>query len=248
MKKVRNTSRKELIRTALKTAASIPIILEELRWIVMRGELHAEQVSRDEMNKSDTVSFNRSLRTFLPEIDPNLLTHKVERAWTAGLLARVAVFRLKRWEQVEQFLSCNSTSIHFWSNARTADVWDEVGDGKVEVHRSDLLPPNAPDRLPSLYPGGSRWPRGGATRRASLEEMGPKYVKHPVICAKLCLRDTELPQKGEELAIVRIPAGLALTVIGSVSLNSAKVGLDGCQLYLRRRKVTRKVEAGDVIA
>lgn len=246
MAKQRNTDRKRRIQAALKDMAS-PIVLEELRWKVMRQELQEEVPPRTELTKADMVSFNRSLRTFVKELTPGLSIHKVEDEWTAGLLARVAVFRLKDLSQIDQFSACKTVSFHFWTNARTADVWEEPSDGEVEVHRPELMPPDAPESLPTNYKEWSRWPRGGDERRRELERMGPKYLKKPLVCVKLCLRETEEPETQDVLAIIRIPVGQPLTVIGPDPLDLSAVSWPTREIFRRFRRVTRKVRAKERI-
>lgn len=246
MAKQRNTERKRRIQAALKDMAT-PIVLEELRWNVMRQELQEQMPPRTELRKAELVSFNRSLRMFLPELAPGMSIQKVEEEWTAGLLARVAVFRLKNLEQLDLFVACRTVSFHFWTNARTADVWEESSDGEVEVHRPELMPPDAPDSLPTNYKEWSRWPRGGDERRRELERMGPKYLKRPLVCVKLCLRDTDEPEESDQLAIIRIPVAQPLTVIGPDPLDLNTISWLGCRMFRRFRRVTRKVRAKDQI-
>jgi hypothetical protein len=163
--KTRNTGRKRIIQAVLAEAAGAPIVLEELRWRVMRRELAEEREPITAMTEAYQKSFNRTLRTFLPDMAPGLSIHRIAGGWTAGLLARVAVYRLEQTAQLDQFLACSSVSLHLWTNSRTADVSDEVSDGEVEGRDYDLLPENAPDSLEPLYPYGSRWPRSSQQRQ-----------------------------------------------------------------------------------
>jgi hypothetical protein len=149
----------------LAAMAGAPIILEELRWRVMRRELAVDEEPFKAMTEAYQKSFNRTLRTFLPALAPGLSIHRITSGWTADLLARVAVYRLGQVSLLDKVLACPSVSLHFWTNSRTADVWDEVSDGEVEVRNQELFPADAPERLDSLYPHGSRWPRSSPQRQ-----------------------------------------------------------------------------------
>ncbi|HTU19460.1 MAG TPA: hypothetical protein VMG10_15475 [Gemmataceae bacterium] len=140
MLKTRNTNRKRIIQAMLAEAAGTPIVLEELRWCVMRKELAEEKEPVTAMSEAYQKSFNRTLRTFLLDLAPGLSIHRIASGWTAGLLARVAVYRLDQVALLDTFLACPSCSLHCWTNSRTADVWDEVSDGEVEVKNEQLFP------------------------------------------------------------------------------------------------------------
>jgi hypothetical protein len=246
MSKTRNTDRKRILQAVLAELCGIPIVLEELRWRVMRKELAEEKQPLTMMTKTYQKSFNRTLRSFLPLLAPGLRIHRIAAGWTAGLLARVAVYRLLDVGQLDQFLACPAPSLHFWSNSRTADVWDEISDGEVEVYNEDLLPENAPDKLDSLYPLGGRWPRSSSQRRQGLEQLGPKYIKRPLVCVKLCTRDVKAPEKADVLAIRLMPTNQPLSVIGDADLKGdelQKVGPVPWKLYRRRRRTTQVVPA-----
>src|SRR5262249_30905588 len=119
----------------LAETAGTPMVLEELRWRVMQKELADEKQPVTTMTESYQKSFNRSLRSFLPTLAPGLRIHRITsgEGWTAGLLARVAVYRLDTVMQLDRFLACPSPSLHFWNTARTQDVWQEGYDGEVDV-------------------------------------------------------------------------------------------------------------------
>jgi hypothetical protein len=147
---------------------------------------------------------------------------------------------------VDRFLACSSAALHFWTNAKTIDIWEEGGDGEVEVRSEELLPENAPDRLDSLYPGGSLWPRSSPERKQALNQLGPKYLKRPLVCIKLCTRDVASPEKSDVLAIIRMPTNQPLSVIADATLaidQVQQVGPVPWKLYQRRRGVTRTIPA-----
>src|SRR5262249_5918476 len=159
--------RKRFIQQILADAAGTPMVLEELRWRVLQMEPEDESQPVGAMTESYQKSFNRSLRSFLPTGAPALRIHKIasDDGWTAGLLARVAVYRLDQYAILDRFLSSESVSLHFWINARTQDVWEEGYDGKVEVLNGALLPENAPNRIEPIYYTRGGWPRSGPNRR-----------------------------------------------------------------------------------
>jgi hypothetical protein len=222
MSQTRNTDRKRFIQAILAETAGTPMALEELRWQVMRKELAHEQQPVPMMTQSYQKSFNRSLRSFLPSIAPEMRIHRIwsSQGWTAGLLARIAVHRMENAMQLDRFLACPSPSLHFWSNARTRDIWQEGYDGEVEVHDEELLPSDAPHQLEPLYQWGSRWPHSTPERDRGLEQLGPKWIKHPIVCAKICTRAIAVPEQADILAVIRIPTNLPLLVIGHPALSA----------------------------
>jgi hypothetical protein len=248
--KTRNTDRKRILQIVLAETGGTPIVLEELRWRVMRHELAKEKEPVAAMTESYQKCFNRTLRSFLPVLAPRLRIHRIGSGWTAGLVARVAVYRLEHVAQLDLFLACPSASLHFWSNSRTADVWAEVIDGEIEVRNKELLPKNAPDKLEPLYAYESRWPYSSIQRQQGLEQLGPKYIKRPLVCVKVCTRDVESPQEADVLAIIRMPANQPLLVIGGTELEEAelrRVEPVPWKLFQRRSGVTRVVTAGNIV-
>jgi hypothetical protein len=250
MPKTRNTDRKRTIQAVLAETAGTPIVLEELRWSVMRKELAEEKEPLTMMTEAYQKSFNRTLRTFLSDLAPGLSIHRIDAGWTAGLLARVAVYRMDRVAQIDRFLDCQTPSLHFWTNSRTADVWDEVSDGEVEVRDEALLPENAPGSLETLYPYGSRWPRSSTQRQEGLQRLGPKWIKKPLVCIKVCARDVETPEDTDVLAKIRMPTNQPMLVIANAGLEGEalqKMGPVPWRLYQRKRGVTRVIPARKVI-
>src|SRR6185312_3991697 len=95
MSKTRSTDRKRILQAVLTETAGSPIVLEELRWRVMRRELAEEKEPVASMTEAYQKSFNRTLRMFLSDLAPGISIHRIEGGWTAGLVARVAVYRLE---------------------------------------------------------------------------------------------------------------------------------------------------------
>jgi hypothetical protein len=252
MRLTRTTSRKRFIEQVLVEAAGTPLVLEELRWRVMQMELGSENRPAGTMTESYRKSFNRSLRSFLPTLAPAPCIHKIasNQGWTAGLLARVAVYRLDDYALLDRFLSSKSVSVHFWINARTKDVWQEGYDGEVEVQSESMLPVNAPNRIEPIHYTRGGWPRSGPKRRQDLAALGPKWKKRPLVCAKICTRAIEAPVQGDVLAIVRLPTNLPLSVIGPEPLEEPRLrelGAVPWTLYLRRRGATLAIPSGQRI-
>jgi hypothetical protein len=246
MSQTRTTDRKVFIQQVLVAAGGRPLG-EELRWRVLLKELREEKQPAVEMTESYKKSFCRTLRWFLPELAPGLLIHKIDagQGWAAALLARVAVYRLDRYALLERFLNGESVSLHFWTNARTADVWQEGGDGEVEVQNAELLPEIAPDKIEPLYWAGGRWPRSSPQRQRGLEQLGPKYRKRPLICVRPCLGAAEVPTEEDILGTIRIPKNQPLSVVAPEPLDEKQLQslADGrWALYLRRRGVTRVIQ------
>jgi hypothetical protein len=242
MPQTRSTNRKRFIQQILAEAAGTPMVLEELRWRVLQKDLEDEKQPVGTMTESYQKSFNRSLRSFLPTLAPPLRMHKIasDDGWTAGLLARVAVYRLDQYALLERFLSSESVSLHFWVNARTKDVWQEGYDGQVEVQNESLLPENAPNKIEPIHYTRGGWPRSGPNRRRDLAALGPKWKKRPLACVKICTRAIEAPEEGDVLAIIKLPMNLPLSVIGPEPLEEPSLrnlGAVPWALYLRRRRV-----------
>src|SRR5262249_7380500 len=114
MHQTRETVRKRLIREVLEGLGGGASCLDELRWLVRLQESDC-QFGRGNvrMTTSYEKSFNRSLRSFLPALVPDLCLHKVSSAngWTAGLLAHIAVYRLQEYDLLDKFLRSRSASI-----------------------------------------------------------------------------------------------------------------------------------------
>ncbi len=244
MRQTRTTNRKRFIHQVLAGAAGTPMVLEELRWRVMRMELEDEKQPVGAMTQSYQKSFNRSLRSFLPTLAPTLRIHKIasDNGWAAGLLARVAVYRFDRYALLDRFLSRESASLHFWTNARTKDIWQEGYAGEVEVQDEALMPHAALKMIEPIHYTRSGWPRSGPNRQRELAALGPKWKKRPLVCVRVCTRAIEAPEKADVLAIVRFPTNLPLSVIGPEDLEHRNLGEAGSvpwTLYLRRRGITR---------
>ncbi|MBI1904025.1 MAG: hypothetical protein HYS13_23235 [Planctomycetia bacterium] len=198
------------------------------------------------MTTSYQKSFNRSVRTYLPALSPDLRLHKISSAngWTAGLLARIAVYRLQEYELLDKFLRSESASLHFWTNARTVDIWQESYDGEVDIFKEALLPDNAPERIEPLWFTRGGWPRSGPGRHQDLAAMGPKWIKRPLVCVKICTKATVSPSEADVLAIIRIPKNRPLCVIGAAVLDAEALNelpVSSCELFLRRRGSTRAI-------
>jgi hypothetical protein len=103
----RTTARKALIDQILREQYSGgPVLLEELRWKVLAQQYGPAFV---EMTDAKQKSFARTIRDYFPigrirriRIDANL---------PLGLIARAAVFRLKRRNELDAFLDGESPSI-----------------------------------------------------------------------------------------------------------------------------------------
>ncbi len=252
MSKTRSTIRKRQIQQTLAGLGGRPVVLEELRWLVWKKELEGENLPVGTMSVSYQKSFNRSLRSFVPTMTPEFVVHKITTAdgWSAGFLARAAVFRLDRVALVDEVLGDDSITFHFWTNARTTDVWQEGGNGEVEVLNEGLLPERAPSRLASLFPGGSRWPRSSPERQQGLEQLGPKWKKRPLVCVKLRTRPVSLPSPGDDVAVIRMPTNLPLSVIGPAKMGEEELRMLRSvpwTLYQRKRGVTRVIPADQLI-
>jgi hypothetical protein len=252
MGKTRSTNRKRFIQEILAETAGALIVLEELRWRVMQKELQDENQPVGTMTESYQKSFNRSLRSFLPTLAPAPSIHKIasEDGWTAGLLARVAVYRLNQFSLLDRFLNSKSVSLHFWTNLRTKDVWQEGYDGEVEVKNDDLLPENAPNKIEPIHYTRGGWPRSSSHRQQDLAALGPKWKKWPLVCVKVCTRAIEMPAKDDVLAIIRFPTNLPVCVVGPGPLDERSLGKLGAvpwTLYLRKRKATRIIPAKRLI-
>jgi hypothetical protein len=248
MGKARTTNRKRFIQEILDQTNGTPIVLEELRWRVLQKELQEEDRPITTMTECYRKSFNRSLRSFLKTRVTDLSIHKISsvNGWTAGLLARVAVYRLDQFTLLNRFLKCESGSLHFWTNLRTKDVWQEGYDGKIEVINDYLLPKNAPNQIDPIYYTRGGWPRSGPNRRQELEALGPKWKKWPLICVKICTRAIETPAEDDVLAVIRFPMNMPICVVGPGTLDKgrlAKLAVVQWRLYLRKRKATRMISA-----
>jgi hypothetical protein len=86
MRQTRSTIRKRIIQQILTQAAGAPILLEELRWLVMQKEREEEELPVGTMTVSYQKSFNRSLRSFLPKLGPQRSASTSSRAMMAGPL------------------------------------------------------------------------------------------------------------------------------------------------------------------
>lgn len=248
MVKRRTTNRKRCIQEFLAQTDGTPCVLEELRWRVMQKELQDEESPPSKMTESYQKSFNRSLRSFLPSLAQPLVIHKIAsyEGWTAGLLARVAVYRLDQFSALTRFLNSKSVSVHFWTNLRTKDVWQEGYDGEVEVINDNLLPQNAPNKIEPIYYTHGGWPRSGPNRQQDLAALGPKWMKWPLVCVKLCTRVIEVPTKDDVLAIIKFPTNLPLCVVGPEPMDKRSLGKLTTlpwTFYLRKRKKTRRIPA-----
>src|SRR5262249_50763837 len=148
--------------------------------------------------------------------------HKIasDDGWTAGLLARVAVYRLDQYAILDRVLSSESVLLPFLIKARTQGVLEEGYDGKGEGLDGALLPENAPNRIEPIYYTRGGWPRSGPNRREDLAAVGPKWKKWPLICVKLCTRAIKEPEEADVLAIIRFPKNLPLCVVGPEPLNT----------------------------
>jgi hypothetical protein len=252
MCQTRETVRKRLIRQILEGLGGDAIYLEELRWRVRLQEPDCRfALGNLRMTTSYEKSFNRSLRSFLPELAPDLRLHKISSAngRTAGLLARVAVYRLQDHQLLDKFLSSESASLHFWTNARTVDIWQESDSGhpgEIDIFHEELLPDNAPERIEPLWFTRGGWPCSGPGRQDDLAAMGPKWKKRPLVCVRICTRATASPSEADVLAIIRIPKNRPLCVIGPEMLNAGSLDdlpRASCEFFLRRRGSTRAIPA-----
>jgi hypothetical protein len=126
---------------------------------------------------------------------------------------------------LDKFLNCASAALHFWTNLRRVDIWDEdeYSPGEVDVFEKRLLPFGAPKKIEPLDFTPRGWPRSGPGRRRDLERLGPKWRKRPLVCVKLCIRDVQQPTEADILRIVRIPTNLPLSVVGQESLNEKEL-------------------------
>jgi len=252
MRRTRETARKRLIREALNGTGGAPIPLEELRW----GVLLRESECSDNCGRSVTMtasyqkSFNRSLRTFLSGLAPEMRLHRIScDLWSAGLLARIAVYRLQDFDLINKLIRGESASFHFWTNARTIDIWQESHEGKpgdIEIINDALVPKDAPSRIEPLWFTRGGWPRSGLGRWNDLAAMGPKWIKRPLVCVRICTRVTPSPSEADILAVARFPKNRDLCVIAPEVFDASslsKVPVDSCQLFLRRRGSTRPIRA-----
>lgn len=101
MKSRRVTARKAIIEEFLaRDYSGGPVLLEELRWIVLREQCGTGFV---EMTDSKRKSFTRTIRKHTPE----LTIHKfsIDDKTPVGLVARAAVYRQRSWDQLSQFLN-----------------------------------------------------------------------------------------------------------------------------------------------
>jgi hypothetical protein len=150
---------------------------------------------------------------------------------------------------LDKFLSSESASLHFWTNARTVDIWQESDlgpPGKIDIFHEELLPDNAPERIEPLRFTRGGWPRSGPGRQDDLAAMGPKWKKRPLVCVKICPRATASPSNADVLAVIRIPKNLPLCLIGPEVLDAASLNdlpRVSCKLFLRRRGSTRAIPA-----
>lgn len=122
MRSRRETLRKKIIRRILYDhASSTPILLSELRWMVLAAETLERQVEIGELTRSAHNSFNATIRS----MDQEICRYKVGpvRSVPLGFAAREAVFRTKKLECIARFLGSKKPVIAFrWMSSLINDI------------------------------------------------------------------------------------------------------------------------------
>lgn len=104
----RDTLRKRLIRTVL--AGRSAILLDELRWLVLRREARTRG-PKLVMTVSQATSFTRTVRNHMPELRTWDITIAGGDPVLLELIAATAVFRVREQAKLDAFLTGSSPSV-----------------------------------------------------------------------------------------------------------------------------------------
>lgn len=106
----RDTLRKRLVRGVVSERRAI--LLDELRWIVLQREAKGRGNKLEVITTSALNSFARTVREYMPEVETHDLDINDGSRCSAGVIAAMAVFRLRERAKLDSFLSGESP----WSN------------------------------------------------------------------------------------------------------------------------------------
>lgn len=96
----RASLRKQLVARAMEPG--LPMLLGELRWMVLQDESKARGEEIGEIDRSQRVSFARTIREHCPDL--TIAKVAVAKTTPVGLLARCAVYRLHLAAALNRFL------------------------------------------------------------------------------------------------------------------------------------------------
>lgn len=119
-RKGRLTIRKKLIFQTLESNSGEPMLLDELRWLVLKKEsiLKTGEATR-QLSRSDLNSFSRTIREMRDEICTTQLLHPDIQP--VEIIAKECVFRIREWDSIEYFLNLKSKNI-FFQRVRLKDL------------------------------------------------------------------------------------------------------------------------------
>jgi len=130
---MRKTVRKRLIMESFEIQSHKQVfLLEELRWMVMLREYQAKSLPPATMHLSYMKSFTRTIREHMPD----LTIYKIIRPdeTYSGIIARAALYRLKRWEEIETFLNADNPCMI----CKFQSKFDESGRNRMSEIRVEL--------------------------------------------------------------------------------------------------------------
>ncbi len=105
----RKTLRKRLIQKYLEEING-PVLLEELRWHVLREEsLLKSKHQLEYLTRANLNSFARTIREHFPELVVCKLFRPENQP--AGLVVRESLYRLSSWEHIQEFVNGNQPTV-----------------------------------------------------------------------------------------------------------------------------------------
>jgi len=106
----RQTLRKRLITETLNGYfGHKPVLLEELRWSVLREEAKRKGKCLDQVSDSSLKSFARTIREHCPDL--RSVRIPINDAFPVGLLARAGVYRLRVMAEQDSFLTSAEATV-----------------------------------------------------------------------------------------------------------------------------------------
>lgn len=131
---MRKTLRKRLVMECFKIQSHKQIfLLEELRWLVMLREYQAKRLPIDRMHLSYMKSFTRTIREHMPDLTINKIVRPDETY--SGIIARAALYRLKRWQDIESFLNADNPCMFCKFQSKYDESgWNRMSEIRVELY------------------------------------------------------------------------------------------------------------------